>query len=102
MVNSGTGDYIGYNAETKILSAVSLLAGKADRPTAYYLQGHGEPTLAEATDWKEVLELGGFEVKEINLSNEECHNSVKPYFMANYATVEQVVNLENAYSWGEL
>lgn len=38
----------------------------------------------------------------INLSNEECHNSVKPYFMANYATVEQVVNLENAYSWGEL
>lgn len=38
----------------------------------------------------------------INLSNEECHNSVKPYFMANYATVEQVINLENAYSWGEL
>ena len=71
MVNSSTGEYIGYNAETKILSAVSLLAGKADRPIAYYLQGHGEPTLAEASDWKEVLELGGFEVKEINLSNED-------------------------------
>ena len=71
MVNSSTGDYIGYNAETKILSAVALLAGKADRPTAYYLQGHGEPTLEEAEDWKEVLELSGFEIKEINLSNED-------------------------------
>ena len=77
MVNSGTGDYIGYNAEAKILSAVSLLAGKADRPTAYYLQGHGEPTLAEAGDWKEVLELAGFKVKEINLNerNENEENS---------------------------
>ena len=77
MVNSGTGDYIGYNAEAKILSAVSLLAGKADRPTAYYLQGHGEPTLAEAGDWQEVLELAGFKVKEINLNerNENVENS---------------------------
>ena len=77
MVNSGTGDYIGYNAEAKILSAVSLLAGKADRPTAYYLQGHGEPTLAEAGDWQEVLELAGFKVKEINLNegNENEENS---------------------------
>ena len=70
MMDTGTNSYIGYNAETKILSAVALLAGKADRPTAYYLQGHGEPTLKEAGDWKEVLELGGFEIKEINLSNE--------------------------------
>ena len=70
MVNTDTGDYIGYNAETKILSAIAILAGKAERPTAYYLQGHGEPTLAEAGDWKEVLELGGFQVKEINLINE--------------------------------
>lgn len=71
MINSNTDEYIGYNAETKILSAFALLAGKADRPIAYYLQGHGEPTLEESGDWKEVLELGGFEVKEINLLNEE-------------------------------
>ncbi len=71
MINSNTNEYIGYNAETKILSAFALLAGKADRPTAYYLQGHGEPTLEEAGDWREVLELGGFNVKEINLISED-------------------------------
>lgn len=71
MINTSTSEYIGYNAETKILSAFALLAGKADRPTAYYLQGHSEPTLEEAGDLREVLELGGFEVKEINLINED-------------------------------
>lgn len=70
MKNSDTGNYIGYNAETKILSAVALLTGKAEKPTAYYLQGHSEPTLAAAADWQEVLELGGFEVKELNLVEE--------------------------------
>ena len=70
MMDSDTSTYIGYNAETKILSAVALLTGKAEKPTAYYLQGHSEPTLEEAADWQEVLELGGFEVKAINLSNE--------------------------------
>ena len=70
MINSDTGDYTGYNAETKLLSAVALLTGKAERPTAFYLQGHGEPTLEEASDWTYVLELAGFEVKAINLLNE--------------------------------
>lgn len=74
MMDTGTNSYIGYNAETKILSAVALLAGKADRPTAYYLQGHGEPTLEEAGDWKEVLELGGFNVEEIKLSDTSKEN----------------------------
>lgn len=70
MVNSDDGSYIGYNAEKKILSAVALLTGKAEKPTAYYMQGHGEPTLEEASDWQEVLELAGFHVQEINLANE--------------------------------
>jgi hypothetical protein len=71
MINSDTGAYTGYNAETKILSAVALLTGKANKPTAYYLQGHSEPTLEEAGDWSEVLELAGFNVKAINLSTED-------------------------------
>ncbi len=71
MINSDTGAYTGYNAETKILSAVALLTGKAEKPTAYYLQGHGEPTLEEASEWTEVLELAGFNVKEINLVTED-------------------------------
>ena len=71
MINSDTGAYTGYNAETKILSAVALLTGKAEKPTAYYLQGHGEPTLEEASDWTKVLELAGFNVKAINLLTED-------------------------------
>ena len=75
MINSDTGEYAGYNAETKILSAVALMTGKAEKPTAYYLQGHSEPTLESATDWVEVLELGGFNVKEINLALEDFEKS---------------------------
>jgi hypothetical protein len=75
MINSDTNAYVGYNAETKLLSAVSLLTGKAEKPTAYYLQGHGEPTIDEAGDWVEVLELAGFNVKAINLSTENFGES---------------------------
>ncbi len=71
MINSDTGAYTGYNAETKLLSAVALLTGKAEKPTAYYLQGHSEPILEEAGDWKAVMELAGFELKSINLSMED-------------------------------
>ncbi len=66
--DSESGDIVGYNAEAKILSAIALLTGKTEKPTAYYLQGHGEPTLAEAADWAEVLDLAGFNVKELNLA----------------------------------
>lgn len=45
----------------------------------------------------------------INLSNEDCHNNVKPYYMANYATSEEVAavkqsvsSMEESYMWGEL
>lgn len=42
----------------------------------------------------------------INLSNEDCHNSIKPYYMNGYATVEQLDELEESvngsFSWGEI
>lgn len=38
----------------------------------------------------------------INLSNENCHNNIIPYYMSKYATVDQIGALENVYSWGEL
>lgn len=69
--DSSSGTYIGYNAEARLLSAVAQLTGQTEKPVAYYLQGHGEPTLDEASDWQEVLELAGFEVQEINLSSED-------------------------------
>jgi hypothetical protein len=42
----------------------------------------------------------------INLTNEDCYYSEKPYYMNNYATVEQLIAVENSISetvtWGEL
>ena len=60
-----------YNAEVAFLSAISRLVNFADRPTAYYLQGHGEPTLEQASDWVDLLDKIGYNVKAINLSYED-------------------------------
>lgn len=38
----------------------------------------------------------------INLSNEDCHNAVVPYYMNSYATIEQIAEIEQTMSWGEL
>lgn len=42
----------------------------------------------------------------INLSNESCHSINKPYYMANYATIDEVERLrddmENNLSWSEM
>ena len=38
----------------------------------------------------------------INLSNEDCHVANMPYYMNNYATVEQIAEIEQSMSWGEL
>ncbi len=74
MADSESGNIIAYNAETKILSAVAQLAGKVGEETApvvYYLQGHSEPTLEEASDWTELFKDAGYVVKAINLISED-------------------------------
>jgi hypothetical protein len=45
----------------------------------------------------------------INLSNEDCHNNIKPYYMAGFATSEEVAalresvaDMSDSYTWGEL
>ncbi len=38
----------------------------------------------------------------INLSNEDCHDVNVPYYMSKYATVEQLDDIEQSMSWGEL
>lgn len=60
-----------YNAEVAFISAISRLVNFADRPTAYYLQGHGEPTLDQAADWVDLLDKIGYNVQAINLSYED-------------------------------
>lgn len=45
----------------------------------------------------------------INLSNEDCHSTNKPYYMVNYATSEEVISIKESvsdmsesYVWGEI
>jgi len=65
--------------------------------------------------WDYVVEWYGENGKiacdsiRINLSNEDCHNNTKPYYMANYVTSvevdelkESVYEIERANTWGEL
>lgn len=48
----------------------------------------------------------GYDSVRINLSNENCHNINKPYYMASYATIDTVNELredmENNFSWQEM
>ncbi len=79
MEDTDTGDVFAYNAEAKFLSAFAQLAGKIGEETApvvYYLQGHGEPTLEEASDWVSLFEDAGFSVKAINLLSENFPETI--------------------------
>ena len=79
MADSESKTVIGYDAETKILSAIAQLAGKvgADTmPVVYFLQGHGEPTLEEADDWVTLYKDAGFAVKTINLVTENFPETI--------------------------
>ena len=79
LADSESGAIVGYNAETKILSAIAQLAGKvgADTiPVAYFLQGHSEPGISEATDWVELFQDAGYAVKEINLVTEDFPETI--------------------------
>ena len=74
MADKDSGNVVGYNAETRILSAIAQLAGKvgADTmPVVYFLQGHGEPTIEESKDWSDLFKDAGFAVKSINLVTED-------------------------------
>ncbi len=72
--SNGSETVIGYNAETRFLSAIAQLTGKVSEDTApvvYYLQGHGEPTLEKASDWTAIFTDAGYLVREINLLTED-------------------------------
>lgn len=73
--SSGTTSIYGYNAEIAFLSAIQRLVISTDRPVAYYLQGHGEPTLDNFIGWTDskgtgLLDTAGYDVKSINLAYE--------------------------------
>lgn len=62
----------GYNAEARLMSAFTQILGKEDnQPIAFYLQGHGEPTIDKVEkSWAEVVDNAGYKLQEINLQTE--------------------------------
>ena len=48
----------------------------------------------------------GYDSVRINLSNEECHYINKPYYLAKYATVEDITDIKKSFDeftiWGEI
>ena len=68
-----SGNILGYNAEARFLSAFSQMLDKnVNRPVAFYLTGHGEPSLdtLDAT-WGEMLDSAGFKAVEIDLTKND-------------------------------
>ena len=37
----------------------------------------------------------------INLSNEDCHNNIIPYYMNNYVTADALAELQASFTWTE-
>lgn len=61
----------GYNAEVAFLSAVARLVDYSEKPVAYYLLGHGEPTLEEEPEWVTLMDKAGYELRTIDLKLED-------------------------------
>jgi len=54
------------------------------------------------------IRIGSDQIR-INLSNEDCHNEVMPYYMSKYVTEEKIADLEESvgemsesFTWGEM
>lgn len=87
-------NYYGYNAEARFLSAFCQLLGKDEnQPVAFYLQGHGEPTLDSVkTTWVEVLETAGYKVQEINLLTEDFSDYYNVDAVGDYNNCVVIIN----------
>lgn len=72
-----SGNLYGYNAEARLLSAFAQMLGKDEnQPVAFYMQGHGEPSLDTVSDtWVDLLQNCGYRVEEINLRSGEVEFS---------------------------
>lgn len=110
LADSESGSIVGYNAETKILSAIAQLAGKvgADTlPVAYILQGHSEPTIEEITNdvynnWVALFQDAGYAVKEINLVTEDFPENITKGSLVFINQPQSDLNIDTASGKSEL
>ena len=108
------GEFAGVDAQGRKYSIVWLpAANHADGTWTYYGSMSSESKYIGwyyTVEWYDVdgKVIAGDQIR-INLSNEDCHNNIKPYYMTNYATSEEVEALresistvEESFQWGEL
>lgn len=107
-------DFAGVDANGRKYSIVWLpVAMNADGIWTYYGANSSDGKYIGwyySVEWYDAngLKIGADTIR-INLSNEDCHNNIKPYYVANYATTEEVAAIkesiadaEDSYTWGEM
>ena len=102
-------DFAGVDEFGRKYSIVWLPVAKHDSSTGTWTY-HGDNSSAEKyVGWDYSVEwynadgiVVAADTIRINLSNEDCHNSIQPYYMNNYATVEHVTKLEENIVWAEI
>ena len=108
------GEFAGVDAEGRKYSIVWLpAASHADGTWTYYGSMSAD---GKYIGWYYTVEWYGSNGKviaadqiRINLSNEDCHDTLKPYYMADYATSKEVEDLKgtvavlgDSCAWGEM
>lgn len=108
------GEFAGVDAQGRCYSVVWLpVAANADGSWTYYGASSDEGHYIGwfySVEWFDASgKKIGSDTIRINLSNEDCHGAVEPYYMSSYATDEQVAALEEAisemtesFTWGEM
>lgn len=66
----------GYNGESKFAAAI-LQVTSSDMPTVCFTEGHGEKSLDECRALRELCERAGYNVRTIDLSEEEITDDVR-------------------------
>lgn len=121
-------EYLGNQPDEEILTSFStdefgrkyqstwLPIAKYDETTSTWLYYGADSTSEKYIGWDyriDWYDANGVVIASdkvrINLSNEECHNTNKPYYLVDYATVQEVAEIkeitsvvEEVYTWGEI
>ena len=108
------GEFAGVDAYGRKYSIVWLpAANNTDGVWTYY---GSMSSMSKYIGWYYTVEwynangkvIGADQIR-INLSNEDCHNNIKPYYVANYITTEEVESIresvasaEESYTWADM
>ena len=100
-------EFAGVDAQGRSYSIVWLPAAKFDGSAwTYYGVNSSEGKYIGwyySVDWYNAngVKIGADTIR-INLTNEDCHTAIEPYYVTDYATKEDIAEISQSMSWGEL